>query len=123
MTGKGVEGVEAKYSSADGYLLNGNGDTIVYCPIAKYDYLKPEDSSQKVTIEVTIPDKVTMIGDRAFFGNTTINTVNIPARITYIGTSAFEGCSKITILNFNGKEENADLEIKDSAFYPLPSCC
>lgn len=119
VTGKGVEGVEAKYSSADGYLLNGNGDTIVYCPIAKYDYLKPEDSSQKVTIEVTIPDKVTMIGDRAFFGNTTINTVNIPARITYIGTSAFEGCSKITILNFNGKEENADLEIKDSAFYGI----
>ena len=119
VTGKGVEGVEAKYSSADGYLLNGNGDTILYCPIAKYDHLKPEETSQKVTIEVTIPDKVTMIGDRAFFGNTTINTVNIPARITYIGTSAFEGCSKITILNFNGEEENADLEIKEYAFYGI----
>ena len=117
VTGKGVEGVEAKYSSADGYLLNGNGDTIVYCPIAKYDYLKPEDRSQKVTIEVTIPDKVTMIGDRAFFGNKTINTVNIPARITYIGTSAFEGCTNIMSITFNGAEENADLEIKDSAFY------
>ena len=111
VTGKAVEGVEAKYSSADGYLLSGNGDTLLYCPIAKYD------NAESTEIDFGKLPKVTRIGDCAFLGNQSITAIDLPDRISYIGKSAFEGCGSLATINF-GKEGN-DLEIGEYAFYGI----
>lgn len=44
----------------------------------------------------TIPNSVTNIGDRAFFGCTGLTSVQIPNSITSIDSSAFEGCTGLT---------------------------
>ena len=41
-------------------------------------------------------DKVTAIGDRAFFDCFTVKTISIPDSVTYIGDNAFRGCIYLT---------------------------
>ncbi len=43
-----------------------------------------------------IPDSVTRIGDRAFYGCTGLTTITIPNSVTSIGVSAFWGCTGLT---------------------------
>ncbi|GMO60249.1 MAG: hypothetical protein Ta2A_06370 [Treponemataceae bacterium] len=44
----------------------------------------------------TIPNSVTSIGDRAFFGCSSLTSVTIPDSVESIGRSAFYGCSSLT---------------------------
>ena len=44
----------------------------------------------------TIPNSVTSIGDRAFYGCSELTSVTIPNSVTSIGESAFYGCSGLT---------------------------
>ena len=76
-------------SEIDGHTVVAIGDN------AFYDYY------EKVKIQsVTIPDTVTTIGNRAFFGSGLI-AVNLPNGLTSIGRYAFSGCNftEITIPN------------------------
>ena len=49
---------------------------------------------------VTIPENVTVIGDSAFAGNTTLRTVNISRYVDTLGDSAFAGCANLANVNF-----------------------
>ena len=46
--------------------------------------------------EVVIPDGVTAIGERAFYGRSSLVSVTIPDSVTSIGPSAFQECSNLT---------------------------
>ena len=48
---------------------------------------------------VVIPDNVTKIGARAFYGCTGVKSVTIPGSVTAIGESAFSGCTSLTAMN------------------------
>jgi len=45
---------------------------------------------------VTVPEGFTRIGEGAFRGNTTIQTVNLGDHVTEIAANAFEGCTSQT---------------------------
>ena len=60
---------------------------------------------------ITIPDSVTNIGDRAFWGCTNLTDVTIGNGVTSIGKSAFESC-----VSFNAKIPNSVTNIGDRAF-------
>jgi hypothetical protein len=50
----------------------------------------------KEIIKVTIPNSVTSIGERAFYGCSSLASVSIPSRVTSIGERAFEDCTSLT---------------------------
>ena len=46
-----------------------------------------------------IPNGVTNIGDKAFYGCESLTNIKIPKSVTNIGNSAFENCSSLTNIN------------------------
>ena len=49
--------------------------------------------------KIILTDKVTSIGERAFYGCTSLTSINIPNSVTVIGSSAFSGCTGLTSIN------------------------
>ena len=74
------------YKSVDGLLLNKGGTILI----------------QGVNGSVTIPDGVTSIGGRAFYGCVTLTDVTIPESVTTIGDYAFSNCRELTNVLFKG---------------------
>ena len=110
VSGKPATGKIAAYSSSEnGLLLSADGKTLIYYPRGIKDGV------------VALPDSVTEIGDKAFYGNTAITEFVVPLRIVSIGASAFENCSKLAALSFEGGEGDADLKIGERAFYACTS--
>ena len=48
---------------------------------------------------ITIPDSVTILGDKAFSHCPKLTSINIPSNVTSIGSSTFSGCTGLTSIN------------------------
>ena len=59
-------------------------------------------SLQKLKVVNLRKLKNTQIGDSAFFGMKTLETVRLPKRLVLLGVSAFEGCDNLTSIEFPG---------------------
>ena len=73
--------------------------------------------SETLVEDLVIPDGVTSIGDRAFYGCTSLTSVTIPDSVTSIGGSAFDSSTSLTSVNIG----NSVTSIGDYAFRDCPS--
>ena len=79
-----VDNNNQNYKSIDGVLFNKDATTLVAYPAGKTG-----NSYQ-------IPNSVTSIGDFAFYGCTSLTSINIPDSVTSIGVRTFEDCTHLT---------------------------
>ena len=74
------------------------------------------DCRDKAT-SVTIPDSVTSIEERAFYGCTSLTSITIPDSVTEIGVYAFSYCTSLTSVTIG----NGVTSIGERAFYECTS--
>ena len=72
------------YVSVDGILFNKDKSELITYPAGKTDS------------EYAIPNSVTSIGSYAFYGCTSLTSVEIPDGVTSIGDMAFNNCTSLT---------------------------
>lgn len=51
---------------------------------------------------ITIPEGVTYIGDHAFSGCTSLESITLPDSLTHIGDNVFDGCAHLEKITFQG---------------------
>ena len=78
-----VDSSNPSFCSESGVLFNKDKTTLIYYPLGK-------------TGSYTIPDRVTAIGDYAFYYCSGLTSVTIPSSVTSIGEMAFRECSGLT---------------------------
>ena len=98
MRGFTVPSSNLKYASVNGLLCSKDGKTVIV----------------GVDGDVTIPDGVTTIGNKAFYKCGGLKTVSIPASVTEIGTGAFTYCREMTSVTLRGERPNAGKDIFSS---------
>ena len=89
------------YSSQDGVLFNKDKTTLIKYPAGNE------------RTEYTIPDSVTEIGKRAFYGCSSLTSVTIGNGVTSIGEDAFSGCIGLTSITI----PDSITSINHGAFY------
>ena len=80
-----VDANNAYYKSVDGILYTKDGKTLVCYP------------AEKNNASFIIPNSVTSIGDYAFYGCTSLESIIVPDSVTSIGDYAFYGCTSLNI--------------------------
>ena len=63
---------------------------------AEHFYLKKESSQWEELTEIIIPNTITEIGKRQFYGFKNVTSIEIPNSVTSIGDSAFYDCDSLT---------------------------
>ena len=82
--------------SADGtFTVSGKGEMKNYSSSSNRAYNSRANEIKKVVIN----EGVTRIGDYAFYGCTSLSSVNIPESITSIGWGAFIECTSLNSIN------------------------
>lgn len=78
--------------------------------------------NNELVTELIIPEGVTEIKDRAFFGYSSLTYVSIPNSVTNIGSSAFEDCNNLRKIRFWGSapliETDSFGDVIAAAYYP-----
>jgi hypothetical protein len=87
------------YSSANGVLFNQTQTTLIGFPAG-------------LGGSYTIPDRVTSIGDSAFYSCSSLMNVTMPNSLIIIGTNAFTSCTSLTNVTLGNSVAN----IEDEAF-------
>ena len=82
LTSIDVDPNNKSYKTVDGNIFTKDGKTLVACPDTK--------------TSVTIPDRVTEIGEGAFEGCRSLTSVSIPSGVKVIGEWAFYECTSLT---------------------------
>ena len=124
-----AEGVTQVYSSLDGVLLNGTGDTVLYCPISHKGNEKDEHGNYLNSGKYIVPASVSMIGANAFNSyyaeektssrkiHNAITSVEFHSNIVSIGEQAFFAAAKLESVLFRGGARPLGFGIGDRAFY------
>jgi hypothetical protein len=99
MTAITVSSGNSSYSSMNGVLFNESQTTLIQCPGGLVE-------------SYIVPDSVTSIGDYAFFGCSSLNSITISNGVTSIGDSAFQYCGNLTSVTI----PNSVTSIGESAF-------
>ena len=80
------------------------------------------DKSTCTSLDLTVPKRVTIVEDRAFYNNTKLTSLSFDGDIQAIGGSAFEGCTRLKTLDLAGVFETvATNTIPDRCFYKCSS--
>ena len=87
-----VDEDNTSYQSIDGNLYSKDGKTLIQYAIGKKN------------TSFTIPDSVTSIGNRAFYGCTGLTSIEIGDSVTSIGENAFYNCTGLTDVYYTGTE-------------------
>ena len=103
LTSISVDENNPNYKSIDGNVYSKDGKTLI-----QYG---------KTATSFVIPDSVTSIGPRAFYGCTSLTSITIPDSVTSIGSSAFSGCTSLTSIVI----PDSVTRIGSSAFYRCTS--
>lgn len=88
------------YSSVDGILYDKNKTHIIHIPYA-------------IQGAITVPDSVTSLGWRAFYGRIGLTSVTIGNGVTSIGDYAFYGCSGLTSVTIGNNVTSIGYEAFD----------
>ena len=100
-----VDTANTKFSSVNGVLFNKGKTELIRYPEGKAD------------TSYSIPDSVTSIGYRAFYGCKGLTSITIPESVTSIGDDAFCGCSSLTSITI----PNSVTSIGEDAFWNCTS--
>ena len=100
------------------------GDVASWCGISGLGNLMSGSSTlyidgNKLEGKLTIPDSVTSIGERAFFGCKGLTSVTIPDSVTSIGYGAFSGCSSLESITIPFVGAKAGVTSSDTNQYPF----
>ena len=106
LTGIQVGSGNAAYTSVNGALYNKQKTVLIVCPCGKTGSFSVPDGVTSIGARafygcknltgVKLPNSVTSIGEWAFYGCTGLTGVTIPNSVTSIGASAFSGCTGLT---------------------------
>ena len=116
-----VAGESRQFSSTDGVLYDGGGETMLMIPPKRKaalttfpDNLKTlaDECGYKCSLEaITLPEGVTAIGDYALY-MTHVSELTVPNSVTSIGANAFNNNQNLKILAFGlGMNELKDLRL------------
>ncbi len=96
-----VDSNNMNYASVDGVLYNKDQSKLIVYPQGK------TESS------FSVPDSVTVIGDRAFSGCASLTSITIPVSVTSIDSYAFDGCENIADVHYCGSWDSwKEIEIE-----------
>ena len=108
------------FNSVEGVLYNKDKTELIECPQKKKSLTVPNtvrniraEACDYSKIEsLTLPDKLTSIGDWAFFSCTRLKTVKLPNSLNSLGRYAFCSCTGITSITIPGSVRS----VGDGAF-------
>ena len=91
----GADSTNLTWTLVDSVLtISGTGAMANYDTMPWYNY-------RDLILSVVISDGVTSIGDRAFYGCSSLTSITIPNSVTSIGYEAFYDCSSLTSVTIN----------------------
>ena len=122
-----VEENNVAYASQDGILYNKAKTEFIHIPKAIKGTIVIPDSMTSIGYRaffgytsftnIIIPDSVTSIGEYAFYGCSSLASITIPDSVKSIGKSAFSDCSSLTSASIG----NGVINIEEKVFYNCSS--